>query len=202
MVVATRETTVEITRHRFTADDYQLMGEAGIFHPNARVELIEGEIIEMFPIGAGHIGCIGLTNMELTRQLQTQAIVFVQCPIRIADDGEPQPDLLIVRKEYDRTMPPTPADTFLLIEVSENSLRFDRTIKLPLYAAAGIPESWIFDMKTARIERHTEPRPGGYATIKSAGAREELASTTLPGLTISVDEVLGLPPTTLSRSGQ
>lgn len=194
MVVATRETAIEITRHRFTADEYQRMGTAGILHEDVRVELIEGEVVDMFPIGASHVGCVGLTTMALTRQVHAHAIVFVQCPIRIADDGEPQPDLLVVRKGYDRSKLPTPADTFLLIEVSDSSLRFDRHIKLPLYADAGILEAWIFDLPAARIERHTDPHAGGYRTAATAGAGEFLPSTTLLDLTIAVDEVLGLPP--------
>ncbi len=202
MVVATRETMVEITRHRFTADEYERMAEAGILDPDARVELIQGEIVEMFAMGASHVGCVGLTTWVLTEQLGRRAMVLTQCAIRIASDGVPQPDFAVVRGNYDRTKLPTPADTFLLIEVSDSSLRFDRTIKPPLYAAAGIPESWIFDLKAARIERHTEPHMGGYASVKSAGAGEKLASTTLPGLTIAVDQVLGLPPTTSSRSDQ
>lgn len=194
MAVATREATVEITRHRFTADEYQRMGEAGILHPEARVELINGEIVEMFAIGASHVGCVGLTNRSATRQVGDRVLVLVQCPIRIADDGEPQPDFLLVPGDYDRSKLPTPANTFLLIEVSDSSLAYDRMFKLPLYGAAGVREAWIFDLPQSRIERHTEPNASGYGALAVAGPGEQLASTTLPDLTFAVDEVLGLPP--------
>ncbi len=194
MTVALQEATVQITRHRFTADEYQRMGEVGIFHPDARIELIQGEIVEMFAIGASHVGCIGLTTWAVTSQLGRSAMVLVQWAIRIANDGEPQPDFLVVRADYDRTHLPTPNDTFLLIEVSDSSLAYDRRIKLPLYAAAGIAEAWIFDLPHTRIERHTAPHPGGYASVSVAGPGERLASTTLPKLEIDVNEVLGLAP--------
>ncbi len=193
MAIALQEAVVQITRHRFTADEYQRMGEVGIFHPEARVELIMGEIVEMMGIGANHVGCVGLTTMALTRQVHRESIVFVQCPLRISNNSEPQPDFLVVRRDYDRSKLPTPPDTFLLIEVSDTSLAYDRKVKLPLYGAADVPEAWIFDLGNSRIERHTEPHANGYKTVSVAGPGEHLASTTLPGLTLEVDEVLGLP---------
>ncbi len=202
MAVATRETTVEIKRHRFTADEYQRMAEAGVLDPDARIELIQGEIVEMFAIGASHVGCVGLTNWVLTGQLERRAMVLVQCAIRIASDGVPQPDFVVVRGDYDRTKLPTPTDTFLVIEVSDSSLAIDRRVKLPLYGGANIREAWIFDIPHTRIERHTEPHAGGYRTTAVAGPGERLASTTLPDLSIAADEVFGLPLTGSSRSGQ
>ncbi len=192
MAVAVHEATVQVTRHRFTADEYQRMGEVGIFHEDDRVELIQGEIVEMMGIGASHVGCVGLTTWSLTSQLGRTAMVLVQCPIRIAADSEPQPDFLVVRGDYDRSKLPTPKDTFLVIEVSDSSLAYDRRIKLPLYGAASVPEAWIFELGKGRIERYTEPHATGYKTVAIAGTGEQLGSTTLPGLTIDVDEVLGL----------
>jgi Uma2 family endonuclease len=192
MAVATREVNVAITRRRFTADEYQRMGEVGILHEDDRIELIRGDILEMAAIGFRHVYCVSDLDGIARDAVGNDAFVLVQSPFRLADDSEPQPDLLIVRRSLDRSALPTSADVLVVMEVSDSSLAYDRRVKLPLFGAASIPEAWIFDLNGYRIERHTEPYGGGYRTVEVARRGEKLASLTVPALTIDVDGLFGV----------
>ncbi len=196
MAVAVEESAVQITRHLFTADEYQRMGEVGIFHEDDRVELIHGEIVEMSPIGGTHVVCVNRTTRAAMRQTdETEFYVSVQNPIRIPNRrSEPQPDLAIVRVGYDEQKLPEASDVVIIVEVSDSTLDYDRSVKLPLYAAAGIPEAWLMNLVRARIERHTDPQPDGYRTIAYAERGQRLASTVLPDFTFDADELLGVNP--------
>jgi Uma2 family endonuclease len=180
--------------HKFTVDDYERLIELGILGEDERVELIHGEIVEMSPIGARHIACVRESNRSCHRQLGDDVYIHIQSPIRLPGDGEPEPDVSLVRPGYDQRHPPLAQDTFLVIEVSDSSLEYDRTQKLPLYAAAGIPEAWIFNLIGNRIERHIDPGPDGYRTVAFAEAGQHLASTVLPELTFDAAELLGPIP--------
>ena len=186
----TRRETVAGRRFRFTPDEYQRLGETGILTENDRVELIDGEIIEMSPIGIQHNECVAIVNVVLHELLGRTAKVYPQNSIRLLNRSEPEPDFAVIRFKRYRSLP-TERDVYLVMEVSDSSLRYDRTTKLPLYAAAGIPEAWIFDIGFERVERHTVPTPDGYATVQEAGRGETLASTVLPAIRISVDEIFG-----------
>jgi Uma2 family endonuclease len=192
MAVATQEITVPITRRRFTADEYQRMGEVGILHEDDRIELIRGEIVELAAIGFRHVYCVTDLDGIARDAVGNDAFVLVQNPFRLADDSEPQPDLLIVRRSLDRSALPTPADVLIVMEVSDSSLTYDRRVKLSLYGAANIPEAWIFDLNGYRIERHTEPYGGGYRTLVVASRGEKIASLAVPALTIDVDGLFGV----------
>ncbi len=183
--------TQEVTRRRFTVHEYHRMGEAGILHEDDRVELIEGEIVEMAAIGTRHFSSVnGLTRM-LVRSVGDAAIVSVQNPVRLDEHTEPQPDLAVIRtRDYRRSLP-GPEDVLLLIEVSDTTLPYDRGVKLPLYARAGIPEVWIVDLAGGLIERHSDPSGDGYHGLKQARRGEKFESVTLPELAFSVDAVLG-----------
>src|SRR5215210_4225582 len=147
----------QVTRRRFTVHDYHRMGEAGILHEDDRVELIEGEIVEMAAIGTRHFSCVnGLTRL-LIRSVGDEAIVSVQNPVRLNDHTEPQPDLTVIRERDYRESLPMPEDVLLLIEVSDTTLRYDRNLKLPLYARAGILEVWIVDLSGDLLERPSDP---------------------------------------------
>lgn len=126
----------------------------------------------------------------LNRRAGDDVIVQVQNPIVVPDRSEPQPDLALIPRRIDRRALPSAADVLLVIEVSDSSLHYDRTTKLPLYAAAGIPEAWIFDLTGDRIERHTEPDPNGYRQTIRADRGQSLVSTVLPTVTLSIDQVL------------
>ena len=181
----------QLTRWRFTVHDYHRMGEAGILHEDDRVELIEGEIVEMTAIGTRHFSCVnGLTRM-LIMNVGDAAIVSVQNPVRLNEYTEPQPDLTVIRARDYRVSLPGPEDVLLLIEVSDATLAYDRGVKLPLYARAGIGEVWIVNLPGEIIERYAGPSADGYLRTDHKRRGQTLECVALPGLTPSVDEVLG-----------
>jgi Uma2 family endonuclease len=174
----------DISRRHFTVADYERMIEAGIFTEDDRVELIDGVIVEMAAIGIRHTKCVTRADKLVQRSISENQAVIVQGPIRLSRDGMSQPDLAVVPDINDDATLPTDDETSLVIEVSDSSRNYDRQTKLPLYAAAGIREAWIFDLVTETIERHTEPLDGRYTLIAIAGRGQALTSTVLPNLTI------------------
>lgn len=180
-------------RWRFTADQYQRMGEVGIFRKEDRVELLEGEIYEMTPIGSWHNGSVSAANMTLTGRLSGRAIVQVQGSFRLFPDAEPEPDLLVLRfrPDFYRTVLAGPEDVLLLIEVADTSLAYDRDFKLPLYARAGIPEVWIVNRGEDRIEVYREPRGGRYETVTMHERGSSVAPLAFPDMSVRVEDILG-----------
>lgn len=168
------------------------MGEAGIFGEGERVELIEGEIVEMNPIGSRHAACVkGLTRL-LGRMLGDELLLDVQNPVRLDAGLEPHPDLAVVRERDYRDSLPGPEDVLLGIEVSDTTLRYHKNVKLPLYARAGIAESWIVDLPNEAIERHNDPSEEGYRRMERVGRGRSLASEALPDSSVlHTDAVLG-----------
>lgn len=182
---------VQVTRRLFTADEFHAMAEAGILHEDDRIELIEGELIEMAAIGTKHMTCV----IELTRLLVPlvgdEARVSPQNPIRLGENLEPQPDLAILRARDYRNSLPGPEDVLLLIEVSDTTLRYDRETKLPLYARTGVREAWIMDLQNGMMERHTEPSESGYGLVRRVGRSESLSSEVLPNIALRFADILG-----------
>ncbi len=181
----------QLTRRRFTVHDYHRMGEAGILHEDDRVELIEGEIVEMTAIGTRHFSCVNGLNRLLVMSVGEEAIVSVQNPVRLNEYTEPQPDLTVIRPRDYRISLPEPEDVLLLIEVSDTTLAYDRGLKLTLYAQAGIREVWIVNLPTETIERYTDPSGDGYRRTERAQRSKTIESVTLPELSFRVDEVFG-----------
>ena len=179
----------DLPRRRFTVAEYHRMAEAGILMEDDPVELIAGEIIEMSPTGQRHIRAVNRLTRLLHQLCGDDVTISVQNPIRLADNSEPEPDIVVLRGTDGGTA--NVADVLLVIEVAETSRDYDRNVKFPMYAAAGIPESWLFDLAGVAIERHTEPHEGGYRQITIARRGESIASTVLPGVTFSVDAILG-----------
>lgn len=179
-------------RYLFTVEDYERMAELGILREGDRLELICGEIIQMSPIGTRHAACVD----ELTRLFVTffgrSAKVSVQNPFVLGGRSKPQPDLAVVRSRADRykTALPTSPDVMLLVEVSDSTLAFDRNTKLPLYAEADIPEVWIVNISGKTIEIYTAPTGGAYAPPQIVKRGESFTSPTIPGLTLSADDIL------------
>ena len=182
------------TIHRFTVQEYRQMAEAGVFAEDERIELVEGEIVEMSPIGPRHIEAVIALNALLLPQLVDRYDVSVQMPVGTDPSGEPQPDLTLLRKARTRGRIPAASDAALVVEVSDTSLRYDREVKGPLYARAGVPELWIVNLVDDIVEVSTEPGPEGYgATIRfSRGQRVD--SPTLPNVSFDAEEIL--PPHT------
>jgi Uma2 family endonuclease len=169
------------------------MGEAGIFSQDARVELIEGEIVEMSPIGERHAACVGWLTRTLTLLLQHVALVWTQNPVQLDDYSEPEPDVLLLkpRDDFYRHGKPRPEDVLLVIEVSDSTLEYDRQIKLPLYARAGVPEVWIVNINEERVETFAEVSGGAYRTTASVARGEEVQSRSLANLRLCVSEIFG-----------
>jgi Uma2 family endonuclease len=177
-------------RRRFTVQDYHRMVEAGILHEDDRVELIGGEIVEMSPFGGRHAACVREINRLLNRQVDDELRIDVQSTVTLEEQGEPQPDLAVIRARDYRDSLPTSEDVLLLIEVADTSLVYDRNVKLPLYARSGIAEVWLVDLNEEAIERCTEPSENGYRLVRRAMPGEMLESAALPGLSVPVDAVL------------
>ena len=190
MVAAPTIPQVEIIRRRFTVDEYYRLLEADILHEDERVELIEGEIVAMSPMKPRHGNTIERSTTNLVLAVHPIATVRVQCPIQVGTRSLPEPDLAIVRAERPTDAHPFPADIFIAIEVADSSLDYDRTVKFPLYAAAGIPEAWLVNLTNDTIERHSAPRDGRYMQIAIYGRADTITSVSLPALTIPVAQLL------------
>jgi Uma2 family endonuclease len=186
-------TTAEdlIRHHRFTVAEYQRMGETGIFHEDDRVELIEGEIVEMSPIGSPHSGAHMRIQKRLEQAVGERAIVSSQNPVILGDFSEPQPDIALVcpRDDFYTRSHPTPQDVLLLIEVAESSLRYDREIKLPLYARHGIPAVWLVDLQSKQLIMYSQPTETGYRATETANVDHPIE---LPGLAGCSVDLTGL----------
>jgi Uma2 family endonuclease len=152
--------------HRFTVEEYLRMGETGLIPPDARVELIEGEVVDVPPIGPPHGSIVDRFNMTLTRVLRDRAIVRVQGAVVLSDISMPQPDIAVLRPTDDFyfTANPRPDDILLVVEVSASTLRFDSGVKLPLYARSGVAEAWLVDVDARTILVSGDPRDGDYRT--------------------------------------
>ena len=185
--------TVQLVRHRFTVDEYHRMSEAGIFAEDDRVELIDGEIVEMTPIGVRHAACVRRLNRLFSGRLGERAIVDVQNPIRVREQSEPQPDVALLRPRPDLYAPshPGPGDILLLVEVAETSAHLERAVKVPLYARAGIQEVWLVDLAGEVIEVYRRPLPERYQELQRVGRGQQLSSQAFPDLSLAVDDILG-----------
>ncbi len=184
--------TVELKRHRLTVEDYQRMIEVGIITENDKVELINGELIDMSPVGSPHAGCVKTLIRLFNRLLNDKAILSIQDPVQLAANSQPEPDLALLRNRADdyRTSHPTPADIHLIIEVADSSLEYDQDYKLSLYAAAGIPEYWIINLREQRIETYRQPDGDLYKLHMIFRRGDEVTFPELD-LAFSVDEILG-----------
>ena len=176
----------------FTVDAFRRLAEARVLREDDRVELIDGQVVEMSPIGASHAACVRRLNRLLGRLLSDLAMVDVQNPIVLGARDQPQPDLTVLRPRVDAyRQHPRAADLLLVIEVSDTSLEYDRGTKVPLYARAGIAEVWIVDLDGDRIEVYRGPASGGYRDVRVVSRGETLSPSAFPDVTISVAEVLG-----------
>jgi Uma2 family endonuclease len=192
-VVLERGQEQGIIRFRFTADQFERMAEAGILREDDRVELISGDLLRMSPIGKLHVWCVTRLNYLLIQRLGDRAVVLSQSPIRLNENSEPEPDLAVVRpyEHFYGEELPTPGDILLLVEVAETSQEYDRRIKVPLYAHAGIPEVWLVDLNTDTVTVYSRPLDGAYQQARTCRRGETIHSVTLPELTLAVEEIIG-----------
>ena len=182
----------QLPLRRFTVDEYYAMAEAGILKREERVELIDGVIVEMAPIGNNHMGTTDLYTMSLVRGVGDRAIVRVQGSILLAERSMPEPDLVLLRARQDfyRYRAAVPDDVLLLIEVADSSVDYDRHQKLPRYAQAGIPEVWITVLPERIIEVHAEPVAGRYTRNRIYVPGDTISPACFPDIVLSVDEIL------------
>ena len=176
-------------RRLLTVDEYHRMGEAGILTEDDRVELIEGELVAMAPIGSEHIAATnGLTHL-LVLAVDDRGIVSVGNPVRLTRHSEPQPDFSILRPrdDYRKTMPRP--STVLAVEVANTSLDYDRKVKLALYARSGIPEVWIVNLAAEEVEVHRSPVADSYTSVTRAGPSDSLTIEAIPGVRIPVGKI-------------
>lgn len=192
-LAAAREPVARVQRYRFTVDEFGRMGEAGIFTEDDRVELIDGEILEMTPIGALHAGLVSRLAELLVTRLAGRAYVSIQNPVRLDAHTEPQPDLVVARrrKAFYTDRHPEPRDILLVVEVADSSLRYDSTEKALRYGRVGIPEMWLVDVDAAAVTVHADPGPDGYATRRVRRRGDEVVAGSVTGLGFPVDEVFG-----------
>jgi len=184
--------TLEMTRYIFTVADYNRLIEVGILEEDDRVELIDGEIVEMTPIGHRHAACVKRLNWLLGRALGADATIGVQDPIQLGDRSEPQPDVSVLRPSpnFYASAHPTAEDIFLLVEVSESSARIDRQIKVPLYARHAVAEVWIVDVDDNTVTTYRDPTPTGYTTVWVARRGEKLAIQAFPERELAIADLL------------
>ena len=180
------------TRRRWTVDEYYVMAEDGLLHPDDRVELLDGDVVMMVPIGPHHGGVVNTLIKHLTRLVGDRALVSVQNPIKLDQYSEPQPDLALLRprKGDYRDRHPGPDDVLLVIEVAKTSLTVDLEVKVPLYARAGIPEVWVIDLDNAVLLAHRDPAGDRYASVESYRADAEVTVAGLPEVSLALEEIL------------
>ena len=187
--------TLQLLRRQFTVDEYHKMIGAGILGEDDRVELLDGEIHNMSPIDPVHAAYVNRLNHLLSRQVDESVIVSVQNPVLLDDYSEPEPDVALLRwrADYYAQAHPAPSDVLLLLEVANSSAGYDRSEKLPRYAAAGINEVWIINIKRRAIEQYMQPDGDEYSSRKIL--RRGTIALTLPELTLtlSTDAIFGVP---------
>jgi Uma2 family endonuclease len=180
--------------HRlFTTVEYHRMGEAGILRPDDRVELLDGVIVRMTPIGSPHASCVNRLTALFTRCYPRLAITSVQNPIALDPRSEPQPDVVLLkpRADFYRHAHAQPADVLLVVEVMASSTDYDRVLKLPLYAAAGVVEVWLVDLAAEQVEVHRRPAGRAYAEVVALQRGQRLSPAALPRRPMRVENILG-----------
>lgn len=177
--------------HRFTVADFHRLAEVEFFGEDERIELVEGRLIDMAPIGSGHASLVAYLTTLLARGIGDRAILYPQNPLQLGEDSEVYPDLTLLRPREDRYAKsnPTAADVFLVVEVAQSSLRHDRDTKLPLYARHGVPEAWLFDLDRRRATVYREPGSEGYRLAWQPPLGETLSPLALPEARVPLDDL-------------
>jgi Uma2 family endonuclease len=182
-------TGIECPRRLFTADEFERMAEAGIFDEDEALELIDGEIVEMTPVGPGHTSCTACLAKRFILGVGDQAVVWIQGGARVALRSVPQPDLALLRPRSYRRTNPRPEDILLVVEVADSSLRYDRTRKARLYAAAGIQDYWVVSVPGEWIEVYRSPEGEGYRDLRRVPYNDTIAPLSFPDLLIPVADI-------------
>lgn len=185
--------SVQIARRQFNVADFYQMLKAGILTENDRVELIDGEVVERSPIGSRHAGCVNRLTTVLGRMVGRHFIVAVQNPIHVDNYSEPQPDVAVLtyREDFYSRSHPTPADVVIVVEVADTSVEYNRLVKVPLYARAGIAEVWLVNLASQTVEVYSQAENGAYTMMREIGAGQEIIFSRDASLILRVDDLLG-----------
>lgn len=185
--------SVAVSKRRFTADEYQRMGQLGILSEGDRVELIDGEIVAMTPIGPRHCASVDRANRAFVTTAGLTAIVRIQGSVRLSFYTEPEPDVVLLRPRADFywSAHPGPSDILLIVEIADSSIDYDREVKMPLYAQSGVPEYWIADLNEGELLCYASLRDGAYQSLRRHGYGETVAPELLPECWVSVNDLLG-----------
>ena len=187
-------TEAPFTLRQWTVKEYQKLGEMGFFHPEERVELISGNIIRMSAKGTAHTSATRRTATLLRAILENLAAVYTQDPIALDDNSEPEPDIAVVRidpLDY-ATHHPTPSEVYLIIEVADSSLAYDREIKAKIYARSGIVDYWVLNVNERQLHVFREPADDGYQSEVILGEFSRISPLQFPAFNIAIGEML--PP--------
>lgn len=180
---------VTLRTRKFDVDEYHRLGEAGILHEDDRIELIEGKLVEMAPIGGEHATIVSRLNRIFSTQSDSTQLVHVQNPLRLNRESEPQPDLVLARFIRKSRDVPNFKDALLVIEVSDSTYNYDRKIKAPLYASAGVPELWIVDCQNLKVEVHTDAKDSEYSSIKIVDSAATLTPTLAKNINVRLADL-------------
>ena len=180
-------------QRRFTVDECLAMLEAGVLHEDDRIELIDGELLIMAPIGEYHVGGNIWLNRLLIQVLGDRALVQSQCPIYLSGRSAPEPDIAVVRwRPITESSISFPPDVYLVVEIADSSLRYDSGPKLARYAAAGIPEVWIANLRAREVTAHANPSGSEYTSVRTYRSGDSISPGAFPDVSLAVDEFM--PP--------
>jgi Uma2 family endonuclease len=181
-----------LLRGHFTVAAYHRLAETGALEPDARVELLDGQVVDMSPIGSRHAGTVKWLSRRLASLLGDRAILGVQDPVVLDDYSEPEPDIAVLRPRPDfyRGAHPRPSDVLLMVEVADATVDTDRDIKIPLYARAGLREVWLVNLNEDRIEVYWDPRGGEYASVTTRTRTDAVTMLAFADVAVSVDEIV------------
>nr|WP_199250552.1 Uma2 family endonuclease [[Phormidium] sp. ETS-05] len=185
--------SVQLQRRLFSVREYHQMIEIGMFPESDRLELITGELIQMSPIGSRHAACVARLNAVFSQRLAEKAIVWPQNPVILDDHSEPQPDIALLRRRPDfyQSGNPQKSDIFLLGEVADTSIGYDRDVKIPLYAKNRIPEVWLIDLNQSSLEIYRDSDGNSYQTIQPISPGATLNILAFPAITFNYSDILG-----------
>jgi len=176
----------------FTVDAYQRLAEVGLLQEDERVELIDGQVVEMPPIGERHASCVRRLIRLFARHVLDLAVIDAQNPVVLGQRDAPQPDVTLLEPRVDAyARHPRAEDILLVIEVADTTVAYDRDVKLPLYARVGIPEAWLVDLDGDRIQVCREPAAGRYASVRTLSRGSRITPLRFPNMTVSADDLLG-----------
>jgi Uma2 family endonuclease len=180
-----------VQRRRLSLEEFHRMGSAGVLGEDDRVELIDGDMIEMAPIGAQHLAMVNRLSRMLTLAAGKEAIVSTQNPVALPPRNEPQPDIALLKPRPDDYAAgvPTAADVLLIIEVADTTLAYDRDVKIPIYARHAIAEVWLFDIQGGSLLVHRDPGPSGYQRVLTPTQKEVVSPLLVPAVSIDLAEV-------------